>query len=166
MSDSLWLQIARLPCPSPSPRVCSTSCPLSCWWHPTISSFVTPFSSCPQSFSASGSFPMSWLFTGGQSIGASALASVLPMNIQGWLTFRIDCFDLLEVQGTLKSLLQFSSDLDVSLNLLQHPNLRASILPRSTFFMVQLSQLYMTTGKTIALILWIFVGKVIDISAF
>ena len=74
LSDSLQphrLQHARLPCPSPSPRVCSNSCPLSQWCHPTISSSVTPFSSCPQSFSASGSFPMSWLFTSGsQSIEA------------------------------------------------------------------------------------------------
>ena len=88
MSDSLWpheLQHTRLPCPSLSPRVCLNSCPLSRWCHPTISSAVIPFSSCPQSFPASGSFPMSWLFAfGGQSIGASALASVLPMNIQGW----------------------------------------------------------------------------------
>ena len=71
------------PCPSLSPRVCSNLCPLSPWCHPTISFFVTLFSSCPQSFPASGSFPMSQLFaSGGQSIGASA--SVLPMNIQGW----------------------------------------------------------------------------------
>ena len=77
------LQCARLLCPSLYPRVCSNSCPLSQWCHPTISSFVTCFSSCPQSFPASGSFPMSWLFaSSGQSIGASA--SVLPMNILGW----------------------------------------------------------------------------------
>jgi len=78
-------QHARLPFPSLSPRVCSNSYPLSWWCHPTISSSVVPFSSCPQSFPASGSFPMSWLFaSGGQSIRASVLASVLPMNIQGW----------------------------------------------------------------------------------
>ena len=77
------LQHARLPGPSPSPRVCSNSCPLSQWCHPTISYSVAPFSSWPQSFPASGSFQMSQLFTsGGQSIGASA--SVLPMNIQDW----------------------------------------------------------------------------------
>ena len=77
------LQHGRLPCPSPSPRVCSNPRPLSQWFHPTISSPVTPFSSCPQSFPASGSFPVSWLFTpGGQSIRASSSASVLPMNIQ------------------------------------------------------------------------------------
>ena len=77
-------QHARLPCSSLSPRVCSNSCPLSWWCQPTILSSITLFSSCPQSFLASGSFSMSWLFTsGGQSIGASTLASVLPMNIQG-----------------------------------------------------------------------------------
>ena len=79
------LQHASLPCPSPSPRVCSNSCPSSWWWHPTISSSVLPFSSCPQSLPASECFPMSQFFTsGGQSIGASASASVLPMNIQNW----------------------------------------------------------------------------------
>ena len=79
------LQHARPPCPSLSPGVCSNSCPLSRWCHPTISSSVIPFSSCLPSFPASRSFPMSWLFTsGGQSIGASASASVLPMNIQDW----------------------------------------------------------------------------------
>ena len=77
------LQHGRLPCPSPSPRVCSNPCPLSQWCHPTISSPVTPFSSRPQSFPASGSFSVSWLFTpGGQSIRASSSASVFPMNIQ------------------------------------------------------------------------------------
>ena len=88
MSDSLWphgLQHARLPCPSLSPGVCSNSCSLSWWCRPTISSSVIPFSSCSQSFPASESFPMSQLFTSsGHSIGASASASVLPMNIQGW----------------------------------------------------------------------------------
>ena len=87
VSKSLWphgLQHTRPPCPSPSPRACSNSCPVSRWCHPTISSSVIPFS-CRQSFPTSGSFPMSQLFTsGGQSIGASASASVLPMNIQGW----------------------------------------------------------------------------------
>ena len=76
LSDSWWphgLQHARLPCPSPAPRACSNSCPLSLWWHQTISSSVVPFSSCLQSFPASGSFPMSQFFpSGGQSIGASA----------------------------------------------------------------------------------------------
>ena len=87
LSNSLlpyWLQHARHPCPSPSPGACSNSCPFSRWWHPTISSSVIPFSFL-QSFPASGSFPKSLLFTSdGQSIGASASASVFPMNIQGW----------------------------------------------------------------------------------
>ena len=87
MSNSLQLQgmqHARLPCPSPSPRVYSYSCPSSQWCHPTISSSVIPFSSCSQSFPASESFPMSWLFgLGGQRIGASALASILSKNIHG-----------------------------------------------------------------------------------
>ena len=90
VSDSLQphrLQHVRLPCPLLSSRFL---CPLSRWCHPTISSSVTPFSSCLQSFPASGSFQMSWLFTsGGQSIGASASASVLPMNIQDWFPLRL-----------------------------------------------------------------------------
>ena len=88
MSESLWphgLQHARPPCPSPTPGVYSNSCPLSRWCHPTISSSVVPFSSCPQSFPASGSFRMSQLFaSGGQSIGVWALTSVLPVNTQDW----------------------------------------------------------------------------------
>ena len=88
MSDSLWpheLQHARPSCPSPTPRVHPNSCPLSRWCHPTISSYVVPFSSCPQSLPSSESFPMSQLFAwGGQSIGVSALASVLPKNTQDW----------------------------------------------------------------------------------
>ena len=88
VSDSLrphGLQHARLPCPSPTPRACSNSCSSSRWCHPTISSSAVPFSSCLQSFPASGSFSMSWLFaSGGQSIRASTSASVLPMNIQDW----------------------------------------------------------------------------------
>ena len=79
------LQHARPPCPSPTPGACSNSCPLSCWCHPSISCSVIPFSSCLQSFPASGSFPRDQFFaSGSQSIGVSASASVLPMNIQGW----------------------------------------------------------------------------------
>ena len=79
------LQHSRLPYPSPYPRACSNSCPLSHWCYPTISSSVFPFSSCLQSFLASGYFLMSQLFTsGGQSIGASTSPLVLPVNIQGW----------------------------------------------------------------------------------
>ena len=88
MSDSLQphdSQHARPPCPSPTPGVHRNSRPLSQWCHPAISSTVVPFSSCPQSLPASGSFPMSQLFTwAGQSIGVSALASILPMNTQDW----------------------------------------------------------------------------------
>ena len=149
MSHSLWphgLQHARLPCPSLSPGAYSNSCPLSQWCHPTISSSVVPFSSCLQSFPASGSFPVSWLFTsGGQSIGASA-----SNECSGLISSRIDWFDLLAVQGTLKSLLQ-------------HHSWKAPILQRSAFFMVQLSHPYMTTGKTIALTIWTFVGKVMSL---
>ena len=81
-------QQTRPPCPSPTPRVHPNSCPLSWWCHPTISSSVVPFSSCPQSLPASGSFPMSQLFTSGcQSIGVSISTSVLPMNTQDWSLF-------------------------------------------------------------------------------
>ena len=92
MSDSLpphGLQLARLPCPSPLPWACSNSCPSSRWCHPTISSSAVPFSSCLQSFPASGSFPMSQFFTSCDwsfSFGVSASSSVLPMNIQDWFT--------------------------------------------------------------------------------
>ena len=118
VSDSLrphGLLHARPPCPSPTPGVYSNSCPLSQWCHPTISCSVAPFSSCPQSFPASGSFLVSQLFTSSsRSVGASALAPVLPIGYSGWISFRIDWFGLLPVQGTLK-------------NLLQHPNLKASV---------------------------------------
>ena len=149
MSDSLQphaLQHARLPYPLPTPRAYSNSCPLSQWCHPTISSSVVPFSSCLQSFPASGSFPMSQLFTsGGQSTGVSSSVSVLPVNIQDW--FPLGWLDLLAVQGTLKSLPQ-------------HHSSKASILRHSAFFIVQFSHPYMTTGKTKALTRRTFVGKV------
>ena len=107
------LQHARLPCPSPIPGACSNSCPSSWWCHPTISSSVIPFSSCLQSFLTSGSFPISQLFTsGGQSIGASASASVLPMNIQD--SFPLGLTGLISLQSKgfiLKSLLQHHSSL-------------------------------------------------------
>ena len=154
MSDSLQsheLQHTRLPCPL-SPRVCSNSCPLSLWCHPTISSFVAPFSSCPQSLTASGSFRMSQLFTsGGQSIGAGASASSISPSSEylGLISSSID-FDLLAFQIILKSLLQ-------------HHNLKASVLWSSAFFMVQLSHPYMIAGKTIALTRWTFVGKVMSL---
>ena len=151
MSDSLrphGLQHARLPCSSPSPGVCSDSCPLNWWCHPRISSSVVPFSSFLQSFPASGSFPMTQFFaSGGQSTGVSASASVSPSNeYSGLISFRIDWFYLLAVQGTLKSLLQ-------------HHSSKASIFWHTAFFRVQLSHPYMTTGKTIALTIQTFVGK-------
>ena len=140
------LRHARLPCPSPSPGACSNSWPLSRWCHPTISSSAAPFSSCLQSFPASGSFPTSQFFpSGGQSIGITASASVLPVNIQIDF-FRIDWFDLLAVQGCLKSLLQ-------------HTSSKASVLGLSAFFIVQLSHLYMTTGKIIALSIQTLLAK-------
>ena len=144
------LQHARPPCPSPTPGVYSDSCPLSRWCHPAISSSVVPFS-CPQSLSASESFPMSQLFTwGGQSTGVSALASFLPKKSQGWSPSEWTGWILLAVQGTLKSLLQ-------------HHSSKASILQHTAFFTVHLSHPYMTTGKTIALTRWIFVGKVMSL---
>ena len=113
MSDSLRLhelQHTRPPYPSPTPRVYSNSCPLSQWCHPTISSSVIPFSSHLQSFTATGSFPISQFFpSGGQIIGVSTSVSVLPMTIQDWSPFRMDWLDLLAVQGTLNSLLKHHS---------------------------------------------------------
>ena len=102
-SDSLWpheLQHARPPCPSPTPGIYSNSCAL-CWWcHPAISSSVVHFSSCPQSLPASGSFSMSQLFaSGGQGIGVSALASVLPMNTQDWSPLGWTGFISLQSKG-------------------------------------------------------------------
>ena len=103
MSDSLWphgLQHARLPCPSPTPGACSNSCPLSQWCHPTISSSAVLFSSCLQSFPASGSFPMSQFFaSGGQSIGVTTSASVLPMSIQDQLPLRMTGLISLQSKG-------------------------------------------------------------------
>ena len=113
------LQHASLPCPSLSPRVCSNSHPLSQWCHPTISSSVIPFSSCPQFFPASGSFPVNRLFARWPKYWSF---SISPSNeYLGLISFRMDWFDLLAFQGTLKSLLQHNS--------------KASILPHSAFFM-------------------------------
>ena len=150
VSDSLGshgLQHARPPCPPPTSRAYSNSCPLSQWCHPTISSSVVPFSCCLQSFPASGSFQMSQYFaSGGQSIGVSTSASVLPMNIQDWFPLGLTSWISLQSKG-LKSLLH-------------HHSWKASILWRSAFFTVQLSHPLMTTGKTIALTRWSFVGEV------
>ena len=140
MSDSLQPhepQHASPPCPSPTPGVHPNPCPLSRCCHPTISSSVIPFSSCPQ-FPASGSFPMSQFFkSGGQSTGASASASVLPMNIQNWFPLGLTALISLQSRGLSR--------------VLQHHSSKASILQHSAFFMIQLSYLYMTPGKTIAL---------------
>ena len=124
------LQHARHPCPSPTPGVDSNSCPLNRWCHPTILSSVVPFSSCLQSFPASGSFPMSQFFaSGGQSIGSFRF-SISPSNeYSGLISFRMDWLDLLAVQGNLNSLLQ-------------HHSSKASILWCLAFFIVQLSHPY------------------------
>ena len=136
-------------CPSPSPRVCSNLCPLSQWWFLTISSSATPFIFCLQSFLASGPFPMCWLFTSASQKYWSF--SISPSSeFSGLISFRIDWFDLTVVQGTLKSLPQ-------------HHSLKASILWHSAFFRVQLLHLYTIIGKTIALTIWTFTGKVMSL---
>ena len=113
MFDSLWphgLQHVRLPCPSPSPGVWSNSCTLSQWCHPTISSSVIPFSSCLQSFPASGSFPMSSLFaSSGQNIETSTLVPILLVNIQGWFSLGLTGLISLQPKGISRSLLQHHS---------------------------------------------------------
>ena len=149
-SDFLWphgLQHAKLPCPSPYPWTCSNSCPLSQWCHSTISSSVIPFSFCLQSFPASRAFLMSQLFaSGGQGIGASASASVLPMNILDW--FPLGWTGLIS--------LPFNGLSRVFCN---------TTVQKHQFFVTQPSlwlnlYFYMTTGKTIALTIWTFVGNV------
>ena len=150
MSNFLWhngLQHIRLPCSALSPRACLNSHPLSQWCHPTISSSVTPFSSCPQSFPASGSLNESTLCIKWSKYWSFSF-SISPSNeYSGLIFFRIDWLDLLAVQGTLKSLLQ-------------HHSSKASNLWCSAFFMVQLSHPYMTTEKNIALTRLTFVGNV------
>ena len=123
----------------------------SCWWcHPTISSSVVPFSSHLQSFPASGFFPMSRFFTsGGQSSEVSASASVLPMNIQDWFPLGLTWWISLQSKGLS--------------SLLWHHSSKASVLWRSAFFILQLSHPYTTTGNTIALTRWNFVGKVMSL---
>ena len=155
MPDSLWphgLQHSRPPCPSPSPGVCPSSCPLRWWCHPAISS-----SWMPSSHSAHNLSQYQGLF---QWVSCShQMTKILVLQHQsfqyiysGFISFKIDWFDLLAVQGTPRSLLQ-------------HHSLKASILWHSAFFMVQLSQPCMTTGKTITLIVGTFVSRVI-IKAF
>ena len=152
MLDSLLpygLQHSVLLCPSLSPRVYSNSYPLSQWCHPAVSSSVPCFSSCPQSFPASGSFPVSWLFTSGDQTVEFQLQHQSFQEYSGLISFRIDRFDLLAVQGMLKSLLQ-------------HHNSEASVLQLSAFFVDQLYHPYIITGKTIALTIWTFVSSVIS----
>ena len=150
MSDFLQpreLQHTRLLCPSLYPGVCSNSCSFSQWCHPTISSSVALFSSCPQSFPASGSFPVSQLLaSGGQRIGASVSASVLTVNIQDWFP--------LELTGWISLLLKGLS------------RVFSSTIRMHQFFSAQpslWSKSYMTTGRTIALTIWAFVGKVMSL---
>ena len=154
VSDSLQpheSQHARPPCPSPTPRVHSDSCPSSQWCHSAISSSVVPFSSCPQSLPASKSFPMSQLFAWvGQSTGVSALASFLPKKSQGWSPS--EWIGWISLQS--KRLSRLFSNTTVQ---------KKPILRRSAFFTVQLSHPYMTTGKTIALTRRTFVGKVMSL---
>ena len=153
LSDSLrphGMQHTRLPCPSPISGAYSNSCSLSRWCHPTISSSVVPFSSCPQSFPVSGSFP--------RVSFSQQVAEVLEFQFQhqssneysGLIFFRINWLGLPAVQRTLKSCLQYRSS-------------KASILWHSAFFIVHLSHPYMTTGKTISLTRRTFVGKVMSL---
>ena len=129
MSESLQphgLWHARLPCPSPTPRAFSNSCPSSQWCHLTISSSVIPFSSCLQSFLASGSFPMSLLFaSGGQSVGASTSALILPMNIQDWFPLGLTALSPCCPRDSQESspAPQFESIISLRLSLLNGPSL-------------------------------------------
>ena len=142
LCDPMDCSTPVLPCLSLSPRVFSNSCPFSQWCYLTISSSATFFSFYLQSFPASGYFPVSQLFaSGGQSIGASASASVLPVNIQGWFSLGLTCLIFLLSKGLSRV---FSST--------------TSVIQCSTFFMVLLSHSYMTNGKTIT-----FGGKVMTL---
>ena len=159
MPDSLrphGLQHARLPCPSPSPGACS----LCRWCHPTISSSVILFSPCPQSFPASESFPISWLFTsGGQSIQASASAIVLPRNIQGWFPLGLTGLIFWMSKGLSRVFFMGSQRVGNDLTTKQFRSISSSALS----FMVQHSHLYMTTGKTITLTRWTFVDQMMSL---
>ena len=153
VSDSLWphgLEHARLPCPSPSPGAGLNSCLLSQWCHPTISSSVIPFSSCLQSFPASGSFNESALRIRWPKYWSFSFNISPSSEYSGMISFRMDWLDLLAVQQTLKSLIQ-------------HHSSEASILQCPAFFRFQLSHPYMTTGKTIALTIQNFVSQVMSL---
>ena len=152
MSNSLWphgLQHTRPPCPSPTPGVYPDSCPLSWWCHPTISfchplllpSIIASIRVFSNELGLHIRYPKYWSFS----------FTISPSNeYSGLISFRMDWLDLLAVQETLKSLLQ-------------HHSSKASILQHSAFLMVKLSHPYMTTGKSIALTRWTFVGKVMSL---
>ena len=150
MSDSLrplGLQHFRLPCPLPYPRVCTNSCPLSGWCHPTILSSLITFSSCLQSFPASGSFPVSWLFaSGGQSIGALASASALPMNIQGWFPLGLTSLTSLQFKG---------------LSAPQLEGVNSSVL--ILFYLLSSSHIFTWQLENIVFTIQTFVGKVVSL---
>ena len=153
VSDSFWphgLQHARLTCPSPNPGACSNSCLSSRWCYPTISSSVIPFSFCLQSFPALGSFPMSVLRIRWPKYWSFSFSLSPSSEYSGLISCRMDWFDLLAVQGTLKSFPQ-------------HHSSKASILQPSAFFIVQISHPYMTTGKTIGLNRRTLLGKVVSL---
>ena len=153
MSNSLWphgLQHARPPCPSPTPRVYSNSCPLSWWCLPTISSSVCTLLLPPSIFLSIRVFSNKSVLHIRWPKYLSFSFSLIPSNeYSGLISFRMDWLDLLAVQGTLE-------------RHLQHHSSKASVLRCSAFFIVQLSHPYLTTGKTIALTRWTFVGKVIS----
>ena len=152
MSDSLrchGLQHTRLPCPSRTPWACLNSCPWNQWYHPTISSSVFPFSSCLQNFPASGSFPTNQLFApGGQSIEASASASVLTVSIQDWFPLGWTSWISLKPKGL--------SRVFANTTVQKHPffNAQFSLCPNSHIHM------WLLTGKAIALTRWTFFGHV------
>ena len=146
VSNSLWphgLQHPRPPCPSPTPGAYPNSCPSSQWYHPTISSSVIPFSFCLQSFPASGAFPVSQFFaSGGQGIGVSTSTSVLPTNIQDWFPLGLTGWISLLSKGPQESS--------------PTPQFKSINFSALSFFIVQLSHPYMTTGKAITLTRQIF----------
>ena len=142
-------QHTRLPCPSLSPGVCSNACPLSQWCHPTMSFSVVLFCFCPQSFPELGSFPVTWLFaSSGQSIGVSTSASVLPINVKGWLTLGRTGLISMQSKGLLRV---FSSTVWKHQFFGTQPFLWSNSHP------------YMTTGKTIALTIQTFVSRVMSL---
>ena len=154
MSNSLWPrepQHARPPCPSATPGVHANPCPLSRWCHPTISSSVVPFSSCLQSFPASGTFPMSQLFASGdQSIGVSASTSVLPVKTQDWSS--LGCTDCISLQ---------SKDSQESSPTPQFKSINSSAL--SFLYSPTLTSIHDYLEKTIAFTTWTFLGKVMSL---